>query len=128
MRFRDPRVQQIPGILDHHLHRLRSLLHGDRIEVGLLVKQLEGRINAPFTTSAGRFLDAVAATAQEALTRGMEMLGMRIAEERNISSIAFSGGMTCNDHISSRIRDLCRAMASSSSRIILSRAVMAECL
>ena len=51
----------------------------------------------------------VATTAQGALTRGMEMLGMKIPEERNISSIAFSGGMAHNDHISSRIRDLCRA-------------------
>ncbi len=51
----------------------------------------------------------VAATAQEALTRGMEMLAMKIAEERNISSIAFSGGIAYKDHISSRIRDLCRA-------------------
>ena len=51
----------------------------------------------------------VAATAQEALARGMAMLGMKIAEERSISSIAFSGGVAYNDHISSAIRDLCVA-------------------
>ncbi len=145
----------------------------DRIEVDLLMKQLDVGINAPFTTSAGRFLDAVAAwlgicrvrtyegepamrleaaaiqgrtheistalideagmprldtahlfaqlvrlserasiqdvavTAQEALARGMTILGMTLAEERRISSIAFSGGVAYNDHISSRIRDLC---------------------
>ena len=147
----------------------------DPIEAALLMQQLEEGINAPFTTSAGRFLDAVAAwlgvcrvrtyegepamrleatatqgcahvistkliyetgitrldtadlfaqlvrlsetasiqdvaaTAQEALASGMAMLGMKIAEERSISSIAFSGGVAYNDHISSRIRDLCGA-------------------
>lgn len=57
--------------------------------------------------SKGASIQDVAATAQEALARGMAILGMKIAEERNISSIAFSGGVAYNDHISSRIRDLC---------------------
>jgi len=144
----------------------------DRNEVDLLMKQIESGINAPFTTSAGRFLDAVAAwlgvcrvrtyegepamrleaaaakgrvhaisttlvyeagiprldtadllvqlirlsetastqdvaaTAQEALARGMATLGMKIAEERRISSIALSGGVAYNDHITSRIREI----------------------
>lgn len=49
----------------------------------------------------------VAAAAQEALAWGMAILDTRIAEERGKSSIAFSGGVAHNDHISPEISDLC---------------------
>jgi len=144
----------------------------NQTEADLLMKQIESGINAPHTTSAGRFLDAVAAwlgicrirtyegepamrleaaaiqgcahaistkllyeagiprldtadlftqlvllaerasihdvaaTAQEALAQGVATLGVKIAEERRISSIALSGGVAYNDHITSRIREM----------------------
>jgi hydrogenase maturation protein HypF len=147
----------------------------DRVEAGLLLRQIEGRVNAPPTTSAGRFLDAVAAwlgvcrtrtyegepamrleaaavrgrarelageycedgrfvylgaprlfadltrlserasvddvaaTAQEALARGMATLAIRAAEQNGIRSIALSGGVAYNRHIASRIREICEA-------------------
>ena len=48
----------------------------------------------------------VAATAQDALARGMASLAMKVAGERGISSIALSGGVAYNDHIASRIREM----------------------
>lgn len=146
-----------------------------RTEAELLIKQVESGINAPWTTSAGRFLDAVAAwlgvcrvrtyegepamrleaaaiggcaqaipvkivceaglprldtvglfaqlaqlstrasirdvaaTAQQALAQGVATLAMKAASERGIGSIAISGGVAYNDHISSAIRDFCEA-------------------
>ena len=143
----------------------------ERTEANLVMRQLENGINAPFTTSAGRFLDAVAAwlgvcqvrtyegepamrleaaairgrahairtqfvekdgvsrldvvdlfvrldqlsekasihdvaaTAQEALAQGIVTLAIKIAKEQRIESIALSGGVAYNDHITSRIRE-----------------------
>ena len=144
----------------------------DDAEASVLVRQLKVGVNAPWTTSAGRFLDAVsawlgvcrlrgyegepamrleaaalsghahpvdlevvlsgerncldvvalfrqlmhlsntasiadvAATAQDALARGMAMLAMGIAEQQEISTIVLSGGVAYNDHIASRTREI----------------------
>jgi len=47
----------------------------------------------------------VAATAQEALAQGMAALAMNVAKEQGIRSIALSGGVAYNDHITSSIRE-----------------------
>jgi len=144
----------------------------DPTEARVLLRQLDGEINAPWTTSAGRFLDAVAAwlgvcqnrsyegepamrleaaalggrahpipiqlahlggiqrldvvalftqlnqlsktatiadvaaTAQDALARGMASLATSIADEQEISTIILSGGVAYNNHIASRIREI----------------------
>ncbi len=49
----------------------------------------------------------VAATAQDALARGMTELALQAARERGISAIALSGGVGYNDAIASRVRQCC---------------------
>lgn len=163
--------QQDPGHVMAQLVR-RGM---DTTEAGVLLRQLEGEINAPWTTSAGRFLDAVsawlgvcqrrsyegepamrleaaavrgrahpihmeyvqsaglerldvaklfaqltqlsttatvadvAATAQDALARGMASLAIRVADDKRISNIILSGGVAYNDYITSRIREIVEA-------------------
>ena len=139
----------------------------DRDEVTTLQRSLDAEVNAPETTSAGRFLDAisamlgictrrdyegqpaieleaaasraapvpldlpitrreghrvldvralaqaldaldepaevVAATAQDALARGLATLAIEAATDRGLDAVGFSGGVALNDAISRRI-------------------------
>ena len=53
--------------------------------------------------------ETLAATAQMALAEGLAILAIEMATRRNVSEIGISGGVTYNDAISQRIRELVEA-------------------
>ncbi|MFC4439122.1 MULTISPECIES: carbamoyltransferase HypF [Natrialbaceae] len=54
---------------------------------------------------SGRSEERVAATAQDALARGLADLAVDAATERNRAAVALTGGVAYNDHVATRIRE-----------------------
>lgn len=55
---------------------------------------------------SGKKRENIAATAQDSLARGLAKIGIKCAEEKNIDTIGFTGGVAYNDAIGLRIRKM----------------------
>ena len=94
--------------------RLEALAtDGQPVEIDVPVGRTDGRpvIDTPALFAdlgslleAGRARATVAATAQDALARGLAALAVDVASERNRETVALTGGVAYNDRIATRIR------------------------
>jgi len=70
------------------------------------VRHLAGELRSRSRTESR---EAVAATTQDALARGLATIAVEVAEDRGIDTIGFTGGVALNEAISQRVRETVEA-------------------
>ncbi|MBU4491222.1 MAG: carbamoyltransferase HypF [Euryarchaeota archaeon] len=86
----------------------------DRVEIPLVIERMGGRyvldtteiIEAVYLAKAEHSLPNIAASAQQAIARGLCEMAVKAAKDKGIGTIGFSGGVAYNDAIVRRVGDM----------------------